>query len=247
MNSLPFETRSRILKLLVEGSSIKLACGIEGVSKTTVLKLLAEVGEDCGRYYNQHLTGLACRDVEVKKLWSFSVRTDDLLLGMSKVYSWLAVDQETKLVVCCQIRVDSATSEKNFINDVINRLKTHVQFEVDGDRTFLRAVEGTHEPSVGHNIPFSMDNSKDGENGDGSSVVTERLNDETPLLKTSVIARKLTNHTRALNLHCMHYNFCRIQGPEIVTPAMNAGLADRVWNLVELLRTVEKFGVKRSG
>lgn len=237
MNSLPFETRLRILGMLVQGSSIKRVCGVMDVSKTTVLKLLADVGEACGRYHDRHLTALACRNVEVKKIWSFSAST-------SEVHSWMAMDEETKLVVCWQMGTDSE-SEKNFVNDVIDRLKNHVQFEIDGDRTFLKAVEGAGKTNVCQSVLSSTDDSEDAEGGGGSSVLTVRLNVEPQMIRTSGIARRLTNYMRAFNLHFMHYNFCRVQGPEAVTPAMSAGLADRVWNLGELLG-IEDFGEERA-
>ncbi len=238
MNSLPFETRSRILGLLVQGSSIKRVCSVVDVSKTTVLKLLADVGEACGRYHDQHVTALTCRNVEVKKIWSFSAST-------SEVHSWMAMDEETKLVVCWQMGADSAESENNFANDVIDRLKNPVQFVVDGDRTFLRAVEGTRKTNDCQSILSRTDDSEGVEGGDDSSVLTARLNAESQMIRTSVIARRLTNYMRGLNLHFMHYNFCRVQGPEALTPAMNAGLADRVWNLGELLG-IEDFGEERA-
>lgn len=41
--------------------------------------------------------------------------------------------------------------------------------------------------------------------------------------------------TGAVALHTFHYNFCRIHQSLRVTPAMEAGLVDRVWNLDELV------------
>lgn len=220
--------------MLVQGSSIKRVCGVVDVSKTTVLKLLAGVGEACGRYHDRHLTALACRNVEVKKIWSFSAST-------SEVHSWMAIDEETKLVVCWQMGTESVESEKNFVNDVMDRLKNHVHFEIDGDRTFLRAVEGARKTNVCPSVLSNTDDSEHAEGGGGSSVLTVRLNVEPEMIRTSVIARRLTNYMRAFNLHFMHYNFRRVRRSEAGTPAMSAGLADRVWNLGELLG-IEEFG-----
>jgi len=47
--------------------------------------------------------------------------------------------------------------------------------------------------------------------------------------------KSLRNLKDALALHFAHYNFVRIHGSLRVTPAMAAGVTNRVWNLTELL------------
>jgi hypothetical protein len=47
-------------------------------------------------------------------------------------------------------------------------------------------------------------------------------------------------HGSGGNLYFLHYNFCRVHQTLRVTPAMEAGLADHIWSLeelVELLKT----------
>lgn len=46
---------------------------------------------------------------------------------------------------------------------------------------------------------------------------------------------KVENHAAAVALYAMHYNFCRVHQTLRVTPAMEAGLTDRVWSLPELV------------
>lgn len=52
---------------------------------------------------------------------------------------------------------------------------------------------------------------------------------------TNAFSKKLENHVASIALHYMHYNFCRIHQTLRVTPAMQAGVSDHVWSLVELL------------
>jgi hypothetical protein len=47
--------------------------------------------------------------------------------------------------------------------------------------------------------------------------------------------KKRENHRAAVALHFAWYNFCRIHGSLRVTPAMEAGIADHVWSVKELL------------
>jgi hypothetical protein len=52
---------------------------------------------------------------------------------------------------------------------------------------------------------------------------------------TNGFSKKLENHEAAIALHYMHYNFCRIHQSLRVTPAMEAGIADHVWTLDEVI------------
>lgn len=56
---------------------------------------------------------------------------------------------------------------------------------------------------------------------------------------TNAFSKKLENHMAAISLHFMYYNFCRIHKTLRVTPAMEAGLTDHVWDLVEALEMME--------
>jgi hypothetical protein len=52
---------------------------------------------------------------------------------------------------------------------------------------------------------------------------------------TNAFSKKVENHFYAIALHFMHYNFCRVHQTLRVTPAMEAGLADHVWEIEELI------------
>jgi hypothetical protein len=53
---------------------------------------------------------------------------------------------------------------------------------------------------------------------------------------TNAFSKKLENHRAAIALHFAYYNFCKIRGSLRVTPAMEAGITDRLWPLGDLLR-----------
>jgi len=48
---------------------------------------------------------------------------------------------------------------------------------------------------------------------------------------TNAFSKKVENHAHAIALHYMHYNFCRVHQTLRVTPAMEAGIANRVWDI----------------
>ena len=61
---------------------------------------------------------------------------------------------------------------------------------------------------------------------------------------TNGFSKKVENHAHAIAIHYMHYNFCRIHQTLRVTPAMQAGLTDQVWEIEELVGLLEADEVK---
>jgi hypothetical protein len=61
---------------------------------------------------------------------------------------------------------------------------------------------------------------------------------------TNAFSKKLENHTLALALYFMHYNFVRphktLANPYPRTPAMAAGLSDHVWTVEEIISLLSK-------
>jgi hypothetical protein len=56
---------------------------------------------------------------------------------------------------------------------------------------------------------------------------------------TNAFSKKVENLEAAVALHYMHYNFCRVHQTLRVTPAMEAGIADHVWNLEEIIALLD--------
>jgi hypothetical protein len=63
---------------------------------------------------------------------------------------------------------------------------------------------------------------------------------------TNGFSKKAENHCHAVALHYMHYNFCRVHQSLRVTPAMQAGIADHVWSVEELIALLPEPVVKPS-
>jgi hypothetical protein len=56
---------------------------------------------------------------------------------------------------------------------------------------------------------------------------------------TNGFSNKIDNHAHNVSLHFMHYNFCRVHQTLRVTPAMEAGLTDHVWEIEELVSLLD--------
>ena len=52
---------------------------------------------------------------------------------------------------------------------------------------------------------------------------------------TDAFSKKVENHRAAVALHFCHYNFVRVHKTTRITPAMAAGVSDRLWTLTELV------------
>ena len=62
---------------------------------------------------------------------------------------------------------------------------------------------------------------------------------------TNGFTKKAENHAHAVALHCMYYNFCRIHKTLKCAPAMAAGLTDKLWDVVDIVRVIEDCEVKQ--
>ena len=64
---------------------------------------------------------------------------------------------------------------------------------------------------------------------------------------TNAFSKKVDNHTHAVALHFMHYNFCRIHQTLRVTPAMEPGVTDRVWEMADIVELIEARQAEKNG
>ena len=56
---------------------------------------------------------------------------------------------------------------------------------------------------------------------------------------TNGFSKKVENHAYAVALHMMHYNFVRLHSKQRLTPAMAAGVSDRLWEIGDTVALVE--------
>lgn len=71
MNKLTTEERKRVVACLVEGNSLRATVRMTGIHRTTIQKLLVELGEACAEYQDRTLRNLKCKRVQCDEVWSF--------------------------------------------------------------------------------------------------------------------------------------------------------------------------------
>lgn len=285
MNKLSNEKRAQILSVLCEGMGINAACRITGASKNTVLKLLADAGEACAKYQNEKMQNLNCKRVECDEIWSFvGMKQKNVpeemqgTFGIGDVYTWTAIDADTKLIPCWHVGTRDADSAFEFINDLASRLANRVQLTTDGHKAYIDAVDG----AFGNDIDYAMlvkhySNPSEGKQaqkryspskfvsadkrritGDpeikhvSTSYVerqnlTMRMHMRRFTRLTNSFSKKLENHMHAISLYFMFYNFCKIHKTLRVTPAMEAGIANRVWDIIDVVGLIPEEEPKKRG
>ena len=151
-----------------------------------------------------------------------------------------------------------------FIQDLANRLANRVQLTTDGYKVYLNAIQDAFANDIDYGILHKVYGRDVPEGAPRYSPATcigcekkEAIGSPNPKhISTSYIERqnltmrmqmhrftrltnafskKLENHIAAIALHYMHYNFCRIHQTLRITPAMAAGLTDRLWSIEDLV------------
>lgn len=264
MNRLPLPKRVQILHLLVEGASLRAAARIADVSSNTVAKLLIDLGTACQSYQNAHLRKLPCTRIQVDEIWSFCYARNRKVppahtgkLGYGDIWTWVALDPDTKLVPTWLVGDRGVFCATLFMNDLALRLKERVQITSDGHKAYPEAIAAAFNNKVDYARlikdfadPWNADHTKidlstqilcgkpDPAHISTSMVerqnLTMRTNIKRFARKTNAHSKKIENHAHAVALHFMWYNYCRIHQSLRVTPAMAAGVSDRVWSLEEV-------------
>lgn len=273
MNRLPLAKRAQIIGLLVEGNSLRATSRLADVSINTVTKLLVDVGSACSDYQDKGLRNLPCKRIQVDEIWSFvgakekNATPEQKERGHGDIWTWTAIDADTKLVASWMVGDRSGATAKIFICDLASRLANRVQLTSDGHKAYLEAVEA----GFGADVDYAMLVKIYGQGPEGqkrysppeivgtetvcctgrpdpkhiSTSFAERQNLTMRMSMrrftrlTNGFSKKAENHAHAVALPFMFYNFGRIHKTLRVTPTMAAGVADHVWSLEEIVALTE--------
>jgi IS1 family transposase len=189
--------------------------------------------------------------------------------GWGDVWTWIGIDADTKLVVSYLVGGRDAGWAMEFMEDCASRIRGRVQVTTDAHKPYLKAVEGAfglevdfatlqkiygatsdedqRRYSPGKCIGCDMKTVLGYPDPDHVSTsyverqnLTLRMSSRRFTRLTNGFSKKAENHAHAVALHYMHYNYCRVHQSLRVTPAMEAGLADHVWDTEELIALLPK-------
>ncbi len=199
---------------------------------------------------------------------TIATMTTEAPLDAGDVWTWTAIDADSKLIISYFAADRTTRSASLFMDDVAARLANRVQLTTDGHKAYLRAVEGAfgadvdyaqliklYGPTPGgvagrHSPPACTGIRKEAvtgahEKAHVSTSYVERQNPTTRMSMrrftrlTNAFSKKLDNHVHALALYSAFYNFCRIHKTLKVTPAMAAGITDKLWSLEDIAERID--------
>ena len=128
--TIPVDDAKMVLKLLVEGSSIRSAARITGIDRGTILKLLVVFGNACQRFLDTRMQGLTLTHLRFDEQWTYVAKKQSRLTTTERaeccdkgdVYLWTCIDQRTKLMPSFLIGKRSADNARRYMMDVASRL-----------------------------------------------------------------------------------------------------------------------------
>lgn len=273
MNKLNPQRRAQVIAALVEGNSINATVRMTGVAKNTILKLLADLGEACANYQDKVFRNLKLKRVQCDEIWSFCYAKQKNVspekagvFGFGDVWTWVAIDADTKLVPCWHVGRRDGLAAYEFITDLASRLASRVQLTTDGHKSYLEAVEAAFGCEIDYAQLIKIYGKPQEEvryspaECVGTECRTISGNPEEKHINTSYVDRqnltmrmsmrrftrltngfskKLENHMHAIALHYMFYNFCRIHKTLRCTPAMAAGVSQKLWEISDIVSLLD--------
>ncbi len=266
------EKRAQIVRCLVEEMSIRATSRLTGCCKEAITKLLCALGEACLKYQDRTLRELPCKRIQCDEIWAFvgckegHLAPDEKGQGRGDVWTWTALDPDTKLCVCWHVGLRELPDAMAFMENLASRVANRIQLSTDGLTTYLTAVEN----AFGDDVDFGRVIKIFGQPLDQSRMearyspmrckevimqtvrgepdrnrictshnernnLTMRMQMRRFTRLTNAFSKKMENHAHAVNLHMMHYNFARVHQTIRCTPAIEAGVANHVWTIEEIV------------
>ena len=149
MNKLNHKARAQVLQMMAEGISLRAITRLTGISRTTLIKLLADAGQAFSEYLDRTLMNLPCKRIQVDEAWAFCYAKQKNVAtakaapeGAGDIWTWVGLDAETKLVASFYVGGRDSDAAIVFMDDLAKRLANRVQLTSDGHKAYLEAVEG---------------------------------------------------------------------------------------------------------
>jgi IS1 family transposase len=183
-------------------------------------------------------------------------------------WTWTAIDADNKLMISWLVGGRDGRYAMAFMDDLRSRLANRVQLTSDGHKAYLEAVEGAFggdvdyaqlvkiygaspESAIGRYSPAEctgavktrIEGDPDPKHISTSFAERQNLNLRMHMRHftrlTNAFSKKVENHAWSMALFTTYYNFVRIHKTLRVSPAMAAGVTDRLWEIGDIVALVE--------
>jgi IS1 family transposase len=195
--------------------------------------------------------------------------------GAGDLWTWTAIDADSKLMISWGVGDRHAGVARVFLEDVSSRLNNRVQLTADGHKAYLEAVPAVFdlvdfaqlvklygdEPGKTSERRYSpaecrgtvktpITGNPDPAHISTSYVERQNLNMRMGMRRftrlTNGFSKKVENHLHALAVYFVFYNFVRIHKTLKETPAMAAGVSDRLWDVEDMVKLVEGYEARKA-
>lgn len=274
-NVLTFDKQVMAVGALAEGCSIRSVEAMTGIHRDTVMRLGARVGRACTQLMHDQMRGLDCRHIQVDEIWGFvnkkqrNVDPDNNAEGHGDVWTFVALDPETKLVPTFHVGKRDWEDTNAFVHDLSSRMKNRIQLSSDGMNQYLNTVEdafgtdvdygqivkvygGTDDiesqrryspPPVTAVTKKTICGEPDLETISTSHVerqnLTVRMRNRRLTRLTNAFSKKLENFRASMGLTSAYYNYVKQHRSIRCTPAMAAGVSSRLWTVRDLVELAQ--------
>jgi IS1 family transposase len=272
MNRLSLDRQAQAISCLVEGNSIRSTERMTDIHRDTIMRLLIRVGDACANLMDETMRDLTCERIQVDEIWAYvgkkqrHVKVTDDRSRVGDMWTYVALDADTKLVPSFLVGKRDAANTRAFISDLSERLVNRVQLSSDALNQYVVAVEeafgtdidygqvvkfyeaepigpGRYSPPQVKNAERTRIQGRPREADISTSHVerqnlTMRMNMRRFTRLTNAFSKKVENLRAAVALHFAHYNFVRTHSSLRITPAMAAGVTNRLWTLEEVVERV---------
>ncbi len=187
--------------------------------------------------------------------------------GAGDTWTWTAIDADTKLIISYLVGGRDAEYAVEFIQDLADRCRNRIQLTSDGYNAYIGAVEDAFGEDIDYAMLVKQYGDTPGPKGRYSPAIctgakkrrivgrpskmhvstsyaersnlTMRMHMRRFTRLTNAFSKKVENHAYAVALHMMYYNFVRLHRTLRVSPAMAAGVTDRLWEIGDIVKLVE--------
>ncbi len=295
MNKLSIERRTQLIAALVEGNSLRATARMTDTAFNTVLKFVVDMGRASKRFLDETMVNIPSKRIQCDEIWQFcyakdrnlpeSMRPDKTTTQWitrarcksdikGSVWTWIAIDADTKLVPAFHVGTRDAHCANHFMRDVASRLANRVQLTTDGHHAYLTAVHPAFDGDVDYAQLIKLYGKGEGDEArysppqclgtrteirygdpDEAHISTSYVERQNLTMRmgmrrftrlTNGFSKKCENLAHAIALHYVHYNFVRIHKTLRCTPAMEAGISSRLWTNRDIAELLERHEIERA-
>lgn len=149
-----------VLRLLVEGCSIRSTERLTGVHRDTIMALLEMIGEKCAILLAQKIQGLSVKEVQCDEIWGFvqmkektkraSGKDDDETVG--DAWCYVAIERTSKLILAWHLGKRTMQDTVIFTENLAHATCGNFQINCDGFPCYKEAIE----LSFGSTVDFAQ-------------------------------------------------------------------------------------------